>query len=973
MGGGKSGGAGTTYDYYGTIACSVCAGPVDALVSIIMDGQEVWPQGTAWTVGADIVAGDLYVYDAQTWVCTSNHVASQANAPGSGLEGWTEYTFARGTAAYNDFSITTSDGTYYGVLRFYWGTTTQTVDPYLESTGNDGGVAGAATGDQHPPYAGVCYIVLIDFLLGQEVQACPNIEIVVRKAPTQSVVTGGPAGLTDGQANLAAIAADILTNVNCIGLSSAALDATSFNAVATYCATNPTLYGASLLVDSNETLRSVLEKITGMLDGFVRFNPSTGLIEIGVYQHGVTPGAYVALTEDALVEAPKLKSTSWQGTYSRATVRYPDRQINYQTTSLHADDPRAWAVLQSVREMNLDRPYICRAIQAQNHGHETLRVIGHAQVTATIKVRREYARTCVAGGYVLLDVDIEPNNLTVYQFFRIQKRTIPMTGPMTLDLMADNTLPAIPWPSPAAPVLASAAAVPAIAGLRIVEVPTILSGQSGAMLALCRRPSALVIGAQIFFDTSTGGTFPLLGAFTGFAAQATLTSNVAAADGTVYVTVDTTQVDADYFTQSYTANQAANDTMLAFLVQYLTSGGDSGEVQESGGYAVMEICSVSTIGLVSAGKYSLTVLRGRQNTTAQAFVTANTEVWLIPRANVTAFADTLFDTIRANRIAGTTPAYAQFRICPYTFTAQYPLSSASNLQFHFPLKSATAPTLSLTAPASYAPNYAGVTTWPLQVQVTGAWTSPDGDLVEMTMTLQKSTDAAARLISDVTVAPCSSQPVNAYVQIEQPGTYTLTLAARDASNYTTSRQLTITVAGSGAAKCALPQFLDAAGKPIVNNYQWLGSLNDPGYYVGFGSSQTLKKAPLTAIATGLPDWSGNYANYDGSGNYGRIQCVGYAGGYYGQYWGIQSNQNIPFDSLLLLCSTPGATINFVTTGLILANGLLIRSNQVQTYVPGACQPSNALTTGESYQIFAWATAAGYAASDLVVIYVSQAH
>ena len=80
--------------------------------------------------------------------------------------------------------------------------------------------------------------------------------------------------------------------------------------MATYCATNPTLYGASLLVDSNETLRSVLEKITGMLDGFVRFNPSTGLIEIGVYQHGVTPGAYVALTEDALVEAPKLKSTS---------------------------------------------------------------------------------------------------------------------------------------------------------------------------------------------------------------------------------------------------------------------------------------------------------------------------------------------------------------------------------------------------------------------------------------------------------------------------------------------------------------------------------------------------------------------------------------------------------------------------------------------------------------------------------------
>jgi len=135
----------------------------------------------------------------------------------------------------------------------------------------------------------------------------------------------------------------------------------------------------------------------------------------------------------------------------------------------------------------------------------------------------------------------------------------------------------------------------------------------------------------------------------------------------------------------------------------------------------------------------------------------------------------------------------------------------------------------------------------------------------------------------------------------------------------------------------------------------------------------LHKAPLTAITTGVPDWSGSYANYDGSGQYGMILLSQYNAVAKVSYWSIQSNQNVPFDSLLMLCSTPGATIQFVTTGLILSNGLLSRSNQVQTYVPGVCQPSNALTTGESYQIFAWATAAGYAASDLVVIYVSQAH
>ena len=966
MSGGKSGGAGTTYDYYGTIACGVCIGPVDELVSIILDGQEVWPQGTPWTTGLAIVAGNLYVYDAQTWVCTTNHTSSQTNAPGSGLEGWTEYTFARGSAAYNDFSITTSDGTYYGVLRFYWGTATQGVDPNLEAANND-------AGETHPPYAGVCYIVLIDFLLGQEIQSAPNVEIVVRKAPTQSVVTGGPAGLTDGQANLAAVVADILTNENCIGLPAADLDATSFNAVATYCNGNPTLYGVSVLIDSNETLRSVLEKITNTLDGFVRYNPATGLIEMGVYQHGVTPGSYVTLTADDLTDVPKLKSTSWQGTYSRATVRYPDRQINYQTTSLHADDPRAWTILKTVREMNLDRPYIARQTQALNHGRETLRVIGHAQMTGTLKVRREFARNCKAGSYILLDVDIEPNNFTVYQFFRVTKRTIPMTGPMTLDIMADNTLATIPWPAASAPVFAGTSTVPPIVNFRILEVPTILSGSKGAIIALCQRPTALIIGAQIFFDTSTGGTFPLLGAFTGFAAKATLQANVAAADGTVSVTVDTTQVDASFFTNSYSANDAANDTMLAFLVAYNASGGDAGEVAESGGFQIMEICSVSTMTLVSAGQYTLTVLRGRQNTMAQAFNTANSELWLIPRSNITGLTNSLFDQIRANRIAGTTPAYAQFRLCPYTFEAQLPLASASNEQFHFPLNSASAPTLTLTAPASYAPTISGVSSWPTTVQVSGTWSDPDGNLVEVMVKLRKSTDTTDRVISDVTFAPCASQRLNTYIQIEQPGTYTLKLLARDATNLTTERDIIITVTGTGSAKCVLPQFQDVNGVPILNDYEWLGSLNDPGFYTGFGTSKVLHKAPLTAITTGVPDWSGNYLNYDGTGQYGEIFFIQYNSSAKVSYWGIQSNQNIPFDSLLMLCSTPGATIQFVTTGLILSGGLLMRSNQVQTYVPGTCQPSNALTTGESYLIYAWATAAGYAASDLVVIYVSQAH
>src|SRR6185437_3123615 len=72
---GKGGGGGSTsYNYYGTAAGALCVGPVDGLTSIILDGQEVWPGGKAWAQSLTINAGDMYVYDAQTWVCLLSHL-----------------------------------------------------------------------------------------------------------------------------------------------------------------------------------------------------------------------------------------------------------------------------------------------------------------------------------------------------------------------------------------------------------------------------------------------------------------------------------------------------------------------------------------------------------------------------------------------------------------------------------------------------------------------------------------------------------------------------------------------------------------------------------------------------------------------------------------------------------------------------------------------------------------------------------
>ena len=895
MGGDKSGGANQTYNYYGTLAGGICVGPVDELVCIILNGQQVWPQGKAWAVGLTITAGQLYVFDAQTWVAQTNHTSASGNAPGSSPAFWLEYTFARGTNAYDDFSITASDGTHYGQFRLYWGTTAQTVDFYLQSANNDGGTMGhIGTGDQHPDYKGICYCVLLDFLFGQEVQSGPNLEVVVRRKPNQSLITGSPAAITDGQCNLAAALVEILTDKNLLGLPTGMVDTTSFQATANYLDTNLAACGASILIDSSDGLRSVLDKIMAMVDGYIRFNSSTQKIELGIYVHGQIPTSYTQLTADQLTAIPKFSSTSWQDTKSRATVRFNSRQLAYAQTTEQVDDPRAFFVLQAVREIALDRPFITRDAQAVIHGRETLRVIGHAQTEGELQVRREFARTIRAGDYVFVDLDLEPGGAQVLQFFRVKQRKIPATGPITLSIVADNTLAPVPWNSTAPVIVPQNAIVPAITSFRVLEVPTVLAGARGNLIVLAQRPNSLIVGAQLYFDTNPSGTFSLLGTFANFAARATLHTALTTAATTLDVDVDMSQVDAAYFTQQYSPNDATNDTMLALVVAVETAP-DAGQVAESGGFQVLEICSVSATSLTSAGRYALTVLRGRRNTPATAFPTANTEVWLMPRALLTFFSNAMFDVIRANRLLGTTPDHAQFRFCPFTFVSQLALSSATSQPFRFPLKSAGVPALTLTSPGGFALAYSAVTTWPLRLSVAGTWTDPDANLVQYQILLRLATDISDRVIVDQSFSSIATKTFKTGIQIDKPGSWTIKLIARDATNLITERDLTVSVTGSGA-KCATVDVFDAAGRQILDADDAL---------------------PVTLAAP---------------------------------------NRFIPFGQLQLTCSTPGATIYFKTDGIIYNAGTLenvVAAHELlaqKTYAAGALQPFHGLVAGDTYTI-----------------------
>ena len=199
---GKGGDKGTQiYDYFGTIAGVVCAGPVDELVSIIVDGRTVWPTAPAWNAGQVLLIGDLRKWLGVVYKATQSHTTSNLNKPPASTH-WVRYSVVRtvGPSASNPYPLTV-DG--YGAAYLYWGTDDQILDA-------SGEAILAANG--HPGYRRQCFLVLKAFLFGRERTSAPNVEVIVRRKPNQTMVTGDPAALTDGQANPVAAMADLYTD-----------------------------------------------------------------------------------------------------------------------------------------------------------------------------------------------------------------------------------------------------------------------------------------------------------------------------------------------------------------------------------------------------------------------------------------------------------------------------------------------------------------------------------------------------------------------------------------------------------------------------------------------------------------------------------------------------------------------------------------------------------------------------------------
>lgn len=517
MGKGGSGGSGT-YDYYGTIAGAVCAGPVDELVAIVLDGKTVWPKAKTWEAGQTYDTPDLVQWQGVVYMALDAHTSSTANRP-PGPQGnafWGRYTLARSYSP-NPLPVTVEG---YGAAYFYWGTATQTLDATGEKTMSDRG---------HPPYRRQAFIVLKDFLFGRERTSAPNVEVVVRRAPNQSIVTGDPAALSDGQANAIAALADLYTDpVFGAGLKPDTLggpDGTTWNATAAALHASASQAAVSPVLTRAASLRQFTAELLAYVDGWARFNAS-GEIEAGRFPHNAAPPAFTAATTidyHDLVEEVSYTADGWEQTVNQAQVKFTDRERGFKDGAVSCVSGYNLAVTNEARTKRIDRAWITRRQQATDHAAEWGKIMAEPKLSGSLVVRAEKAESIRPGDLFQLTHDA----LSVSVVCRcISKDTAPPpAGRVTIRFESDRASSPVPY-QPTAPA-DPGSAWPDAETLSLQQFfqppPSMLDGTNDATLVpLIARKSPLTVAANVWLQQADFSGFYNLGTVQQFAIYGTL-------------------------------------------------------------------------------------------------------------------------------------------------------------------------------------------------------------------------------------------------------------------------------------------------------------------------------------------------------------------------------------------------------------------------------------------------------------------
>jgi len=584
-----SGSGSKTYDYFGTIGMAIGIGALKTIEKIVDDSKTVW-----------------------------------------------EGLLTKSTADADPITITDR-----GRLRLHWGTATQTANATLANYGT------------LPPFKNVAHLVGEDFMFGRERTNANNFQVVVSREPQQSIITGSAAQLNAySQANIMAIAAEVATSPNGLGLSSSMIDATSWQAVADSLNTTEQqgLYAVSPSITSQVTVRDFFEQLFALSGVYIRRDANYDKFEAGRWTPPADLSSLVTITEADLVEDMELDSSDMNELPTDYTGDFTDAARLYKRSSERVADVAALRVDGELRTENVSSPEVTSRDQMRRRLVELQRQRRGGSLSASVTICRTKGMMVREGDYVRLDIDTIPGGAGSLMLMRVLEHASDDEGPVSLQLVSEPAAAPVAFFNPPATSTPEVEILHPAFWVRPISLrPN--SGEEPSISLLIARPNAQTIGVDVLYDTdNANGTFPVIGTVTGFGQPCKLETAATASSTTIRIrTLDypTAQGDSDIdrwlLSDGYqvSATEADDDRMLLVMIK---KDPTYGSLVDNGSGKWVEICSVSGISMVSTDLWDVTVNRGRMGTAPLDFNEGSFpddyyryECWIIPGASLERF------------------------------------------------------------------------------------------------------------------------------------------------------------------------------------------------------------------------------------------------------------------------------------------------------------------------------------------------
>jgi hypothetical protein len=751
----KGGGqASEIYDYYGTLAGAVCMGPVDGLVAVVVDGvavyEPVYPLAAAGNY-TDLTSG----IDAK----------------------W----FTAG-----------------GYLRIYWGTELQTTDTAIS---------------EHPPYRGVCYIVAKNFLFGREKTTAPNVEVIVqrRPRPPTSLVHADSTALVDGQANPAAIAAELLTGPRLAGWPADGCDATSWLAVSAALQASTLAQQvsfASLLITERSELRRVIREILQAADLWVR--ERNGIIEIGQSERGGDVSELPLITHVDMTEAPRIKAEGWSDVPGRVIVKYHDRS-RWKAASEAWDNPVARLIDSVGKEVTIDADWCTRRDQAQRLAAAWMRRLGGPGTEIVVTCRRQKVMGLLPGDRVRVDVDPEPaDEVGLSVSGLIVDREEDGGDDVTLVIESDRLASPETYVAEIEATAPQAIEVPPIEHALAIALPPAGWGMPPAVAVLATRPDPSIVGMVVALMSEDDSEVVELGTQPGFAVRVTPPDGdpVPPEQGYFDLSLQDGLHGPDADLVSLEDPQDEIEARADRLLLVLAALDEDGAVAiDDDGQPIMEFCSLYAREVGGDEDYRWYALRGRLGLPARTWQLTTAVGWIVPAANLRPWRHEDFDALL---LGSGDPAVLRLR--SFSALAEDEDSSPPQIRVTIPPAYARAPRIDWTHPSG-----AGTTDGSGAITLSATITDREGDLigVRMDSSLADGTSPATHL--DVGFSQTTSYSLSVPVILTGDAdlilTYIARIEARDrAGNIAiASRQIIRPQTGSTPTNLPPPSFAPAGG------------------------------------------------------------------------------------------------------------------------------------------------------------------